>query len=257
MKNYTHTHLLGCPGHGNNVIRQLLYNQKTTKVDGTTTDVQVLELYKRSKTDNGGEFFCFTAEECTLSDFNTLMASLHPEARHSLDVPNAGGSSGLSEALSMQYMHRRHGARSFVAEMEVPYWIEYKICDYLMLVDEKELYVGVSVTRAVPYPFGTLYTIERARELLKRKLYGLIVAQECVREDYGFHECILHVWCATREAADRINQAHMEIAASGTEESATYDKVHVICTVCPHKYLYTNRPEHASDQISSLITTKQ
>ena len=185
--------------------------------------------------------FSSIVDSCTVPEFELIQPLLHQDAQRSLEIPNAGGSSDISEALSMQYMFHMHGATSFVAEMEVPYWLEYKICDYLMKVRGREEYVGVSVTRAVPFPFYEPYTIERARELLQRKLYGLIVAQECVREDFGFSRCILHVWCSSKQAATQILLAHQEIVESGTDESLTYDDVELICTVCTSRYLYTNK----------------
>lgn len=162
------------------------------------------------------------------------------EARYSLDIPNAGGSSDVSEALSMQYMHNRFGARDFIPEMDVPYWIEYKMCDFLATFGNE--WVGVSVTRAVPYPFDTgEYTLEKATNLLQRKLYGLIVAREAIMEDYGFSRSILHVWCYNSKIANLIEAAHNAIAVNDAKSHRTYDQVHVICTICPYKYVYTNR----------------
>lgn len=158
-----------------------------------------------------------------------------------MEIPNAGGSSDVSEAISMQYMHNKLGATAFIPEMDVPYWIEYKMCDYLMMLRGE--WIGVSVTRAVPYPFETgEFTPSKARELLERKLYGLIVAREAIMEEYGFSRSILHVWCYNSKIASLIESAHDSIVKEEVEQGQdTYDHVHVVCTVCPYEYIYSNK----------------
>lgn len=174
--------------------------------------------------------------EFTLDTFSTP-DQLCDDAIRALEIPNAGGSSRISEALSVQYMYQKLGAHTFSLEMEISYWIEYKMCDFLM-VDNTGENVGVSVTRACPYPFHDEYTAERASELLTRKLYGLIVARDCVSEEHSFQKSILHVWCMNIRVAERICEALEQIRS--LELDKTYDGVHVICTVCQERQIYTN-----------------
>jgi hypothetical protein len=205
--------------------------------------------------------YAFFSDVCTFPDFKDI--TFAAAARRSMDISNAGGSSELSEALSMQYMHMMFGLNDFIPEMEVAYYIDYKMCDYLIRLDapvdgagssqdertEKEDQplsnnVGVSVTRAVSYPFGTPYTMEKARELLNRKLYGLVVARECVAEANPFQRAILHVWCYSSETAEMIRAAHGEMVAEDSalpSEQRTYDSVAVICSVCSQTFIYNNR----------------
>lgn len=164
------------------------------------------------------------------------------DAQRALRLPNAGGSSRVSEGLSVDYMHRNLRARNFSLEMEINYWIEYKMCDFLMKVDGEN--VGVSVTRACPYPFNIEYTLERARDLLHRKLYGLVVARDCVSPEYCFLNSILHIWCINTIAAEKIREVLYEIRSSElalNPGDRTYGDVRVICTVCPERIIYTNR----------------
>jgi len=73
------------------------------------------------------------------------------EAKKILDEPNAGGSSELSEAWAMQFLHDQLGARGVVSEMEVSYWSEHwKRCDFITTIHD--LAVAVSVTRAMTTP---------------------------------------------------------------------------------------------------------
>jgi hypothetical protein len=189
----------------------------------------------------GEEKYGFSYSECrfpsTLEDMALIGA-----ARRSMGMRNAGGSSELSEALSMQFMHIVHGVTEFVPEMEVAYFIDYKMCDYLMRMGrEQHANVGVSVTRAVAYPFGQRFTLEMARKLMRRKLYGLVVARECVLERDTFYNAVLHVWCHDEESVDLLRAAHAEVVAEDADR--TYEDVDVVCTVCKQMFIYTNRFE--------------
>jgi hypothetical protein len=202
-------------------------------------------------------------------------------AKHSLEIANAGGASNISEALSMQHMHDVYGASDFVPEMEVPYWVDYKKMDYLAYIcmddtgGEKER-VGVSVTRAISYPFDREYDIDSARILMEKKMYGLIVARQCVvvvpkeekeeeeeeeEENGGFEKSFLHVWCPKKTTADLVvkafcevvdadaarivNQRKRRIVDDEKEEEETdlptYSDVSLMCTICSAECIYTNR----------------
>jgi hypothetical protein len=159
-------------------------------------------------------------------------------SKYSMEIPNAGGSSNISEALSMEYMAQVIGAKRFIPEMEVLYWIEASMCDFIMTDGQGEN-VGVSVTRAVRYPFNIEFTLDDARFLLNKKLYKLMVARNSISEEQSFFKSILHIWCHSKTAADNLEVAHSELIQSDTE--GTYENVHVICTVCDKQYIYTNR----------------
>lgn len=164
---------------------------------------------------------------------------LPDQAAYSLTIENAGGSSNISEALSMKYMYMRHGITEFIPEMEVSYWIDCKKVDYLMFDKKIGEYVGVSVTRAVPYPRDTEYTLQRAETLLRKKLHGLVVARASVSDDCGFSTSILHVWCYNKSAAINIQKAHEVLLTS--PDRSIFESVSVICTICGNDYIYTNR----------------
>lgn len=178
--------------------------------------------------------YFFTIDSCTFPNFDDIAFCDTP--RRSMLIPNAGGSSDKSEALSMQYMNYLFGATQFVPEMEVSYWIESKICDYLMRLGKENF--GVSVTRAVSYPFTSEYTYEQAMRLMDKKLYGLIVARNSISKKHKFMRSILHIWCISQEAAHVIKKAYHDIIKKDIHN--TYDNVYVICSICPHKYIYTN-----------------
>ena len=177
----------------------------------------------------------FTVDRCDMPEFEDM--EFMPVAQRSMEIPNAGGSSNISEAMSMEYMQKKFDAEGFIPEMEISYWIDACLCDFLMVLQDEN--VGVSVTRAVGYPFGSEFTLGQARELLNRKLFKLIVARNSISDKHNFYRSILHIWAYSEQVADNIKRAHEEMIK--TDVNKTYDNVHVICTICDRLYIYTNR----------------
>lgn len=121
------------------------------------------------------------------------------DAKKILDMPNAGGSSILSEALSMQILHDQYHATGVRTEMEIEYWSDWwKRCDYLTKINGEN--VAVSVTR-VAYAPGKEFTEEMAIQLFEKKLYGLVVARAglITETDESFFKSILHILCRSEK----------------------------------------------------------
>lgn len=219
-------------------ITHMMYDG--TSIVTFTNDAQIVN--KWFNCDRSGDIpgkcanitYLMTIDSCIFPQFNQINFIDTP--RRSMTIHNAGGSSDKSEALSMQYMNDLYGIIEFIPEMEVEYWIEYKICDYLMRY--KGINIGVSVTRAITYPFKNEYTYDMAIHLLNKKLYGLIVARNAISDKHKFYKCILHIWCMTASVAYNLKKAHAEIIRCDINH--TYDNVYIICTICPHEYIYTN-----------------
>lgn len=203
-------------------------------IDGTTITINISDLFIGRKWFRIDIDYLCTIDVCILPSFEKIHFSETP--LRSMHIENAGGASEISEALSMQYMENVFNATGFVPEKEVDYWIEYKMCDYIMRVNDQN--IGVSVTRAVTYPFDNEFTYEHAVRLLDKKLYGLIVAQESVNIKHQFFKSILHIWCYSAMSAQNIKKAHAELKLKDT--SLTYDNIYVICSICHDKYIYTN-----------------
>ncbi|KAG6553000.1 hypothetical protein Mapa_005337 [Marchantia paleacea] len=126
--------------------------------------------------------------------------NLGRDAQRVLHEPNAGGSSSISESLSVEYFARRFQARDIVTEMEVEYCMKnWKKVDYICTLYGER--VGVSVTRAMSYPNPEQFSKDTAYKLLYKKLFGLVVARHGVKEKHNFSRCILHIWCETHSAA--------------------------------------------------------
>ena len=140
------------------------------------------------------------------------------DARRSLRVENAGGNSEDSECVSIQYMVDRFAAKDVLLEMEVKYIFSYKMVDYIAVIQNKR--VGISVTRAMPFPLGGHYSDEQALALLQKKLVGLIIAREGVSEEQSFTTCILHILVPSVDVAYTVQRAHTRMLS---EEDSRVD----------------------------------
>lgn len=179
---------------------------------------------------------------------------ISPTAQRSLDVTNAGGKSEVSEAISMDYFERIFHAHDIILEMEVEYWIDYSMVDYVCTIEGSR--VGVSVTRAMGYKKKgipqkvldvdkgkyldeSVFTQEDASHLLRRKLYGLIVSRNAVSDKHSFYRSVLHVWCQSRRIAEMLREefGKFDINDFGLDIQGT---VILLLTVCPFEGIYTN-----------------
>ncbi len=193
------------------------------------------------------------------------------DARRILRLPNAGGHSILSEALSVQYFVQSFGAYNVCAEMEIGYWFTFKMADFLVTVDtfergsfdhatNKSIYkgekrperIGVSVTRAMGFPNPSRFTVDDAIALLRKKLYGLIVARNAVCEEDSFKTSYLHVLCQTERIAKLVERAFYLLADEDDpkNEFALTTSIIVGCTVVDDPAIY------ASSKVLSDIQSK-
>lgn len=87
---------------------------------------------------------------------------------------NAGGSSVYSEVFAFEWLARCEGATLGKSENQIEYDVEGKKADILVEIDGRD--VGVSVTRAMTFPFGNPYQLSAALSLIERKLDDLQLA---------------------------------------------------------------------------------
>lgn len=139
---------------------------------------------------------------------------------------NAGGTSTISESLSVEYFVRRFQAKDIVTEMEVEYRAyNWKKVDYICTLYGQR--VGVSVTRAMSFPDPKDFSTQTAYRLLYKKLFGLVVARHGVSKRHSFCQCILHVWCETQETASIMQQEYDGVS----QELDITDDVIMVLTV--------------------------
>jgi len=122
---------------------------------------------------------------------NAILYKLCNGTKRILNVPNAGGNSIWSEAMSFEIMHTLFDAKLLRTETELRYVFHgCKITDYSMEAFKRK--IGVSVTRAMK--FRGLFTETDACELLRKKLEGINVSSRSIVKEQAWCMQILHIW---------------------------------------------------------------
>ncbi|XP_076441652.1 AAC-rich mRNA clone AAC4 protein-like [Babylonia areolata] len=116
-----------------------------------------------------------------------------------LTLPNAGGSSVWSEALSFELLQRCFRATLIKTEMEIEYFpMGGSMTDYLCSICGCD--VAVSVTRAMKYRGD--YTQEDAELLLNKKLKGVVRSNHNAVTRWS--KQILHIWASSAMIAKTV-----------------------------------------------------
>jgi hypothetical protein len=121
-------------------------------------------------------------------------------------TPNAGGSSELSEVFAFEQLARCEQAALLKTENDIVYDTPGKITDILVELDGHK--IGVSVTRAVAFPFGSPYTMDAATTLITKKLSDILQSTANVSAADRWTKQILAVMAWDDQAADMFEAAH-------------------------------------------------
>lgn len=149
-------------------------------------------------------------------------------------TPNAGGSSGLSEAFAYEQLARCELAPLLKTETEIVYDTVGKITDLMVTIDGHK--IGVSVTRAVAYPFGQPYTLAAATTLLMRKLQDIQASTANVSMSDRWEKQVLAYM-----SWDDQSTAVLDQAWAGMDPSVKSDTILLITTTHgDDQFLYTN-----------------
>eukprot|EP00698_Gefionella_okellyi_P004286 TRINITY_DN13975_c0_g1_i1.p1 TRINITY_DN13975_c0_g1~~TRINITY_DN13975_c0_g1_i1.p1 ORF type:complete len:217 (-),score=51.28 TRINITY_DN13975_c0_g1_i1:74-724(-) len=112
-----------------------------------------------------------------------------------LAVPNAGGTSARSEAMSMELLQRMFSATLLATETSISYTRESSIVDFMVLLHGRRF--GVSVTRAMQHDATSELSPQSVSELLHKKLTGVAQATDCVCDEHAWDRALLHVFVAS------------------------------------------------------------
>lgn len=154
--------------------------------------------------------------------------------RHLAETPNAGGSSVLSEVFAYEQLARCELATLLKTETEIVYDQTGKITDLEVMVDGHK--IGVSVTRAVAYPFGSTYTLSAATTLITRKLEDIQLSTANVSDQDQWDKQILAILAWDGTAADTMAQAWAAL-----DPTVKADTIVVITTTDGEDlFIYTN-----------------
>ena len=170
---------------------------------------------------------------------------LHEDSERSLVVDNAGGNSAYSEAISIEYFINVFKASQIVLETEVKYYISYKMVDFICTINQQR--IGVSVTRAMKFANkkqNEIYTEEDGFKLLKKKIYGLIVARNAVLKEHSFYKSVLHIFCQTKQIVETLRECYQKLKE---DDHSLYNfnitlksDVILILTLCHQHEIYSN-----------------
>ena len=160
---------------------------------------------------------------------------LTPGGRTIVATPNAGGSSLYSEVFAFEQLARCEEAGLLKTETEIVYDTQGKITDILVTVDGHK--IGVSVVRAVQFPFGTPYTLENATDVIGGKLADIQVSSMNVSAEDRWVKQVLAVL-----AYDDQHAAMVEMAWEGMEDAVRADTVLVVTTTHGDDlFIYSNQ----------------
>lgn len=136
-----------------------------------------------------------------------IAPSLSSGATRVLTEDNAGGSSYISEAMSVELLHRCFGAALCKTEMELEYWPSNGAITDFSVELAGGIELGVSVTRALQPPKAKPFSEVDAEALLRKKLKGVIRSTEtCVNGAWS--KQLLHVWAQSAKIAARLRAAY-------------------------------------------------
>ena len=189
-----------------------------------------------------------------LSEFRPCQWFESKHAQRSLIVPNAGGHSVLSEALSIEYMHRKLGAELGTVQLEMEVQYSHSNCPILDFAFEAQGNTyGVSVTRAMKYGDPNAFSAEDAERLLAKKLTGMHVAGCAAMA--RFKRCFLHVFCQSRTALNHCRRVVKRILG---EHDIIAKNVGVILTLADGEnaqVIFAERKCHADAACRDVLTS--
>jgi len=149
---------------------------------------------------------------------------------------NAGGSSVYSEVFAFEVLHRCELADLLKTENEIVYDDPMsKKADLLVSIDGHP--IGVSVTRAVTFPFGDPYTLERATLLLDRKLDDILLARAAASEGDRWEKSMVAVLAYDAQHASTMMEAWNGLDAATRADSL----VIVFVTSGDDLFVYTDQ----------------
>jgi len=149
---------------------------------------------------------------------------------------NAGGSSLYSEVFAFEALHRCELADLLKTENEIDYDDpDSKKADLLVSIDGHP--IGVSVTRAVTFPFGDPYTVERATLLFDRKLDDILLARAAATAADRWEKSMLVVLAYDAQHAEVAMEAWNGLDAETRADSV----VIVFVTSGDDLFIYTDQ----------------
>lgn len=145
---------------------------------------------------------------------------LTPGGQELLVEGTSGGSSIVSELFAYEVLARCEGATLVKSETEIMYEVEGPRTD--MLIELDGMRVGVSVTRAIAFPFDDPYVPAQAQTLLMDKLSDILVSSANVSEADSWVKQILVVMAYGEMHAESLQAAWFSLSPDVTADTIVY-----------------------------------
>ncbi|VDP75822.1 unnamed protein product [Echinostoma caproni] len=179
---------------------------------------------------------------------------LSKEAARMLAIPNAGGSSVVSEVFSFAILARYLRANLHKMETEIDYFPKGgAMTDYVvrmrdpMRLAQSPMHLGVSVARLMTAP-GQPYSVQEAERLLRKKLHG--IAQSNRNCQGCWEQQILHVWSSSVVNTKLFKRAVKNLM-NDPDRGAFGDIIILVTTVFQCPEIFSNRrDERCSENYS-------
>jgi len=162
-------------------------------------------------------------------------ALLTPGGRTIIETPNAGGSSIFSELFAFEQLAGCEMAGLLKTETQIIYDTAGKITDILVTIDGKK--IGVSVVRAVQFPFGSPYTMANATMTIQKKLEDIQLSSMNVSAGDKWVKQILAVVAYDDQHVDTVEQAWLGLSATIKADTVLV----VTATHGDDTFIYTNQ----------------
>ena len=147
-------------------------------------------------------------------------ALLSSGAQLILEEGTAGGSSVLSEVFAYEVLRRCESADLLKTETTIEYDEVGSLTDFLALMDQNK--IGVSVTRAVAFPFDAAYSDVAATDLLTKKLGDILESSANVSAVDRWEKQILAILAYGPAHADTIEQVYQGLEAALKADTLVY-----------------------------------
>ncbi len=161
-----------------------------------------------------------------------LATTLTAGSQQILRDGNAGGSSILSEVFAYEVLARCERATLVKTETQIIYDQPGAMTD--LLVTMANVPLGVSVTRAVAYPFDAPFPPEQAKFLLEDKLRGIRDSSASVSAGDRWQKQILAILAYSPAHAESLATAYAELDPYLTADTITW----IITTNGRDEFLY-------------------
>lgn len=130
------------------------------------------------------------------NNFNPILKdNMGRIALNSLHYQNGGGKSEISEAWSIKILSSYFKVKNCIYEKQVCYTHKYKMVDFILETENEK--IGISVTRA--------YSGRNLKDLIFKKIGGLIIARRIVDKTHKFSGAILHIFCRKNSKSELIS----------------------------------------------------